>query len=326
MQALAEMVLEKRKIGIIRERERNPPKVYFPYTLWRVQEVKVAKIAIVTDSNSGITQQQAKEMGIHVLPMPFMINEETYFEDISLTQKEFYVRLANGDDVVTSQPSPESVMDLWDSLLERYDEIVHIPMSSGLSGSCQSAMMLAQDYDGRVQVVNNQRISVTQRQSALDALELAGKGMDAVQIKDFLEGDKFNSSIYIMLDTLYYLKKGGRITPAAAALGTLLKLKPVLQIQGDKLDAFAKARTTNQGKSIMINAIRNDMNNRFGGAQKDNIWLQVAYTHNEDAALTLKDELLEQFPGFDIHVDPLSLSIACHIGPGALAVACSKKI
>ena len=286
----------------------------------------MAKVAIVTDSNSGITQSQAEEMGIFVLPMPFMINEETYFEDISLTQKEFYMRLANGDDVVTSQPSPESVMNLWDGLLKEYDEIVHIPMSSGLSGSCQSALMLAQDYEDKVQVVNNQRISVTQRQSALDALELVKRGMDAKQIKEFLEADKFNSSIYIMLDTLYYLKKGGRITPAAAALGTLLKLKPVLQIQGEKLDAFAKARTTNQGKSIMINAIRNDMNNRFGGADKDNIWLQVAYTYNEEAAQVLKEELQQEFPGFDIHADPLSLSIACHIGPGSLAVACCKKI
>lgn len=283
-------------------------------------------IAIVTDSNSGITQEAGKKLGIHVLPMPFMINEETFYEDIDLTQEEFYDKLSSGADIGTSQPSPESVMNLWDTLLKEYDEIVHIPMSSGLSGSCQSAIMLAQDYDGKVQVVNNQRISVTQRQSALDALQLAGRGMDALQIKEFLEGDKFNSSIYIMLDTLYYLKKGGRITPAAAALGTLLRLKPVLQIQGDKLDAFAKARTTNQGKSIMINAIRNDMNNRFGGADKDNIWLQVAYTYNKEAALALKAELAEEFPGFDIHMDPLSLSIACHIGPGSLAVACTKKI
>ncbi|MDE7014687.1 MAG: DegV family protein [Kineothrix sp.] len=286
----------------------------------------MARIGIVTDSNSGITQKQAEELGIYVLPMPFMVNEETFFEDISLTQEEFYERLANGDDVVTSQPSPESVMNLWDKVLKEYDEIVHIPMSSGLSGSCQSAMMLAQDYEGKVQVVNNQRISVTQRQSVLDALKLAGQGKNATEIKDFLENDKFNSSIYIMLDTLYYLKKGGRITPAAAALGTLLKLKPVLQIQGDKLDAFAKARTTSQGKTIMINAIKNDMINRFGGVDKDSIWLQIAHTDNEAAATALRAELLELFPGFDIHTDPLSLSIACHIGPGSLAVACSKKI
>ncbi len=283
-------------------------------------------IAVVTDSNSGITQKQAEELGIYVLPMPFMIDNETYFEDITLTQEAFYERLASGADVITSQPSPDSVMKLWDELLGEYDEIVHIPMSSGLSSSCQSALMLAADYDGRVQVVNNQRISVTQRQSTLDALKLVEKGMNAAQIKQFLEDDKFNSSIYIMLDTLYYLKKGGRITPAAAALGTILRLKPVLTIQGDKLDAFAKARTVSQGKSMMINAIRNDMEKRFGGVNKDTIWLQIAYTYDLEAATQLKEEVAAQFPGFDIHMDPLSLSIACHIGPGSLAVACCKKI
>ena len=289
--------------------------------------MNMAKIAIVTDSNSGITQKQAKELGIHVLPMPFMINEKTYFEDINLTQEQFYALLTDGADISTSQPSPEAVMNLWNELLKEYDEIVHIPMSSGLSGSCQSAMMLAEEYDGKVQVVNNQRISVTQRQSALDAKLLAQKGMDAAQIKDFLEADKFNSSIYIMLDTLYYLKKGGRITPAAAAIGTMLKLKPVLTIQCDKLDAFAKARTSTQGKSIMINALKNDIETRFGGITEDkNIWLQIAYTYNKDAALAYKEEIAALFPGFDIHMDPLSLSVACHIGPGALAFACCKKI
>ncbi len=287
----------------------------------------MSKVAIITDSNSGITQSQGKELGIFVLPMPFFINEETFYEDINLTQEQFYEKLRGGADIHTSQPSPESVMQLWDEVLKDYDEIVHIPMSSGLSGSCQSAIMLAQDYEGKVQVVNNQRISVTQRQSALDARLLASKGMSALEIKDFLEGDKFNSSIYIMLDTLYYLKKGGRITPAAAALGTLLKLKPVLQIQGEKLDAFAKARTTNQGKSIMISAIRKDIENRFGGLSEDkHIWLQIAHTANEEAARAYREEILEQFPGYDIHIDPLSLSVACHIGPGALAFACCRKI
>lgn len=287
----------------------------------------MGSVAIVTDSNSGITQAKAKEYGIYVLPMPFMISDETYFEDIDLTQEQFYEKLTGGAQIGTSQPSPESVMGLWDNLLKEYDEIVHIPMSSGLSGSCQSAIMLAQDYEGRVQVVNNQRISVTQRQSCLDAKMLAAKGMNAREIKDFLEEDKFNSSIYIMLDTLYYLKKGGRITPAAAAIGTMLKLKPVLQIQGDKLDAFAKARTVNQGKTTMVNAIRNDIEKRFGGLTEDkHIWLQIAHTHNEAAAEAFKQEIAEQFPGYDIHVDPLSLSVACHIGPGALAFACCKKI
>lgn len=289
------------------------------------------KIAVVTDSNSGITQKQSKELqnegkALYVLPMPFMINEETFYEDITLTQEQFYEQLAKGADVITSQPTPDSVMKLWDELLQEYDEIVHIPMSSGLSGSCQSALMLAEDYDGKVQVVNNQRISVTQRQSAMDALTLIERGMDAAEIKQFLEEDKFNSSIYIMLDTLYYLKKGGRITPAAAALGTILKLKPVLQIQGEKLDAFAKARTVSQGKSIMMNAIRNDMEKRFGGVDKDRIWLQLAYTYDLEAAKQLKEEVSQAFPGFDIHMDPLSLSVACHIGPGALAIACCVKI
>lgn len=286
----------------------------------------MSRIAIVTDSNSGITQEQAKEMGISVLPMPFMIDEETYYEDITLSQPEFYEKLMAGAAVVTSQPTPESVMNLWDELLKENDEIVHIPMSSGLSGSCQSAVMLAEDYDGKVQVVNNQRISVTQRQSVLDALALREQGMSAAKIRDFLEKDKFNSSIYIMLDTLYYLKKGGRITPAAAALGTILKLKPVLQIQGEKLDAFAKARTVSQGKTIMINAIRNDMNNRFGGATPENICLAMAYTYDLKAAEQFREEVREAFPGFDIYMDPLSLSVSCHIGPGALAVTCCKKI
>ncbi|MDE5589845.1 MAG: DegV family protein [Acetatifactor sp.] len=287
----------------------------------------MSTIAIVTDSNSGITQAASKDLGISVLPMPFMINDQTFYEDIDLTQEQFYEKLASGADICTSQPSPESVMKLWDDLLEDYDEIVHIPMSSGLSGSCQSAMMLAEDYDGRVQVVNNQRISVTQRQSCLDAKLLASKGMNAKKIKEALEADRFNSSIYIMLDTLYYLKKGGRITPAAAAIGTMLKLKPVLQIQGEKLDAFSKARTVSQGKNTMINAVRNDMENRFGGApDPQKHWISMAYTYDREAGEAFREEVREAFPGFDIHMDPLSLSVACHIGPGALAVTCSKKL
>lgn len=290
-------------------------------------DTRMSKIAIVTDSNSGITQAEGARRGIHVLPMPFMIDEVTYYEDIDLTQEQFYEKLKSGANIATSQPSPDSVTSLWDKLLQEYDEIVHIPMSSGLSGSCQSAMAFAADYDGRVQVVNNQRISVTQRQSALDALQLAAAGKNAAQIKEFLENDKFNSSIYIMLDTLYYLKKGGRITPAAAAIGTMLRLKPVLTIQGEKLDAFAKARTTSQGKTMMINAIKKDINERFGGMTEDkHIWLQIAYTHDRAAAEQFRTEVETEFPGYDIHIDPLSLSVACHIGPGALALACCKKI
>ena len=285
------------------------------------------KVGIVTDSNSGITQAEGKTLGIHILPMPFMINEETFFEDISLTQEQFYERLTSGAEIRTSQPSPESVMDFWNELLKEYDELVHIPMSSGLSGSCQSAIMLSEEYDGKVQVVNNQRISVTQRQSCLDAKLLADKGLNAKAIREALDEDKFNSSIYIMLDTLYYLKKGGRITPAAAAIGTMLRLKPVLQIQGEKLDAFSKARTTGQGKNIMINAIKNDMIHRFGGEPDPHKqWLEIAYTQDKEAANQFLAEVQEAFPGFEIVVNPLSLSIACHIGPGSLALACCQKL
>ena len=284
------------------------------------------KVAIVTDSNSGITQAQAEEYGIYVLPMPFMIDGETFFEGINLTQEEFYQKLKTGASISTSQPTPESVLKLWDGLLESHDQIVHIPMSSGLSGSCQTALMLAEDYEGKVQVVNNQRISVTQRRSVADAKMLADRGMEAAEIRDFLEKDKFNSSIYIMLDTLTYLKRGGRITPAAAALGTFLRLKPVLTIQGEKLDAFAKARTTTAGRQIMINAARNDVTKRFGRPLENcGMWVDIAHTDNIEAARDFQREVLEIFPGAESHIDSLSLSVACHIGPGSLAVAVSMR-
>ena len=285
------------------------------------------RIAVVTDSNSGITQEQAKDCGIHVLPMPFFIDGETYFEDIDLTQEQFYEKLEGQAEISTSMPSVASVTDLWDSLLQEHDAIVHIPMSSGLSSSCETAMMQAQDYDGRVQVVNNQRISVTQKQAALDAAEMVKRQKGAAEIKEYLERTKFDSSIYIMVDTLYYLKKGGRITPAAAALGTLLKLKPVLQIQGEKLDAFAKARTVKQAKNIMIEAIKSDFTKRFGDPAGENMHMAVAYTKDVQAAQEFKAQLQEAFLGHEIDfVDPLSLSVACHIGPGALAVTCTKKL
>jgi DegV family protein with EDD domain len=258
--------------------------------------------------------------------MPFFSGETTYYEDIDLTQEDFYTMLTEDVDISTSMPLVGNVTDTWDRLLQEYDEVVHIPMSSGLSGSCETAIMLAQDYDGKVEVVNNQRISVTQRQSVLDAIELAKRGFSARQIKEILEREKFQSSIYIMVDTLYYLKKGGRITPAAAALGTLLKLKPVLQIQGEKLDAFAKARTVKQAKNIMIDAMRHDFDNRFHDPTGEHMYLEIAYTKDRGAADEFRSEVEKEFPGMEIEVDPLSLSVSCHIGPGALAVACSKKI
>lgn len=285
----------------------------------------MSKVAILTDTNSGITSEQAKEMGVNVIPMPFMINGEEYYEGISLTQNKFYELLASKDtDVSTSMPSMDSVMTEWDRLLENNDEVVYIPMSSALSSSYSTAKMLAEDYEA-VEVVNNQRISVTQRQSVLDAIELAKAGRSAKEIREYLENVKFESSVYIMLDTLKYLKKGGRITPAAAALGTILRIKPVLQIQGEKLDEFAKARTINQAKSLMIDAMKKDIETRFGG-NAENVNIFVAHTDNFEAAKAFKEEINDIFPNNDIYVDNLALSVSCHIGPGALAIACSKKI
>ncbi len=286
----------------------------------------MSKVIVVTDSNSGITPDEAKMLGVEVLPMPFYINEQMYYENIDLTQEQFYEKLAAGGDIKTSMPLVGDVTDKWDELLKENDEIVYIPMSSGLSSSCETAYMLSQDYDGKVQVVNNQRISVTMRQSVIDAKNLAEEGKNAAEIKQILEDAKFESSIYIMVDTLTYLKKGGRITPAAAALGTLLKLKPVLQIQGEKLDAFAKARTVKQAKSIMIDAMKSDFEKRFGNPDGSQINLEMAYTHDLAAAEAFKEEVQAAFPNNEIVMNPLSLSVSCHIGPGALAIACSKKI
>lgn len=284
------------------------------------------KIAIISDSNSGIAPKEAKELGIYILPMPFFINGETYYEGENLSQEEFYEKLKSGCEISTSMPSVASVTDLWDELLQEYDEIVHIPMSSGLSSSCETALMLADDYEGKVFVVNNQRISVTQRQSVLDAKALAEAGKTASEIRDILEREKMESSIYIMVDTLTYLKKGGRITPAAAALGTLLRLKPVLQIQGERLDAFAKARTVKQAKTIMTDAMKNDFVHRFSDPEGKHMHLEMAYTYDLAAAEAFRAEVQELFPGCEIVMNPLSLSVSCHIGPGALAIACSRRI
>lgn len=283
----------------------------------------MSRVAIVTDSNSGITQKQGEELGIRVLPMPFYINEELFFEDITLTQEEFYKRLAEDADISTSQPSPGDVTDLWDEILKTYDEIVHIPMSSGLSSSCETAMMLAADYDGKVFVVDNQRISITQRRSVLDAAALAKKGMSGQEIMDILMREKLEASIYITLDTLKYLKKGGRITPAAAAIGTVLNLKPVLQIQGEKLDAFSKTRGLKSAKKTMLDAMEKDLTQRFAGKE---MHLDLAYTCSMEDAVQWKKEVEARFPGYEIHMEPLSLSVSCHIGFGAVAIGCCHKV
>ena len=281
----------------------------------------MSKIAIVTDSNSGITQEEGRRLGVSVIPMPFFINEKMYLEGITLSQDEFYQWLKSDASISTSQPSPGETMGLWDNLLKEYDEIVQIPMSSGLSATCATAMGLAQEYEGRVHVVDNQRISVTQRQSVEDAIALRDAGKSGAEIKKILEEEKFNSSIYITLETLKYLKKGGRLTPAAAAVGTVLNLKPVLRIKGEKLDAFSKARTMIQAKNTMTKAIRDDIANRFG----EKINLDVIHSHNLAAAEEFRKETLANFPNIGkINIFPLSLSVSCHIGPGSLALTCSK--
>ena len=283
------------------------------------------RVAVMTDSNSGITQDMAKDMGINVVPMPFTIDGTTYYEDVNLTREEFFQMMADGKDIQTSQPSPGDLMSLWDKSLEKYDQIVYIPMSSGLSSSCQNARMIANDYNGKVVVVNNQRISVTQKRSVQDAIELAKNGYDAVRIRDILVRDKFEASIYIMLDTLKYLKKGGRITPAAAAVGTLMRIKPVLQIKGERLDAFSKARTLAQGNSTMINAIHHDIDNLFGGIDAGNVYMYAVHAQVPEPFAVFKKEVADAFPKYNVEEDRLSLSICCHIGPGALAMGCVKK-
>lgn len=283
----------------------------------------MGKVAIATDSNSGITQAKAKALGISVIPMPFYIDEELYFEDITLTQEQFYEKLQSDCAITTSQPAPGDVTDLWDKLLGEYDEVVYIPMSSGLSNSCETAVMLAEDYEGKVFVVDNQRISVTQKRSVLDAIELARSGKSGAEIKRVLEEMKLESSIYITVDTLKYLKQGGRVTPAAAAIGTILNIKPVLQIQGDKLDSFAKARGFKQAKKIMLDAAEKDIKERF---RDQKVHIQAAYTCPEAEALAWKQEIEDRFPGYEIDMDKLSLSVACHIGPGSIAVTCTKAL
>lgn len=288
----------------------------------------MANVRIVTDSNSGITQAEAEKLGISVLSMPFLIDGEQHFEDIDLTQPQFYEHLKGEASVSTSQPSPEAVKELWEELLKTYDEIVHIPMSSGLSESCHTAMSIANEFGGRVAVVDNQRISITQKQSVEDAMTLAKQGKSAAEIAEILTRTKFDSSIYISLDTLKYLKKGGRLTPAAALIGTILKIKPVLQIQGEKLDAFKKVHSLKQAKAVMIDAIRHDFSTRFADLVKQGeMMLAVAHTANYEEADIFAEELKAAFPSIPLkYVDPLSLSVSCHIGPGALAVACARII
>ncbi len=288
------------------------------------------KIAVVTDSNSGITQEKAREYkNLRVIPMPFMINDEEFFEDINLTQEEFYKKLLDENaEISTSQPAIGAICELWEQLLKDYDEIIHIPMSSGLSMSCETATNFAKNYNGKVHVINNHRISVSQKQSVYDALKLAAEGKSGDEIEKALMDSSMDSSIYIMVSTLKYLKKGGRVTPAAAAIGTLLKIKPVLQIQGEKLDQYAKVMNEKTAKVKMIDAVKHDFETRFKEfCDKGEMVLAVAYTNCLDKANEFVEEIKSNFPGVEVvSVDPLSLSVSCHIGSGALAIACMRRL
>jgi len=285
------------------------------------------KIAILTDSNSGITREEADNLNIYVLPMPFYIDDEVFFEDIDLTQEEFYKRLEDNCKITTSMPVVGDLLDKWDKLLEDYDQIVYIPMSSSLSSSCQTAHMLSLDdeYEDKVFVVDNQRISVTMRESVLDAKYLAEKGYNGEDIKNILEDHKRDSSIYISLVTLEYLSRGGRLTKGVAALGNILRIKPVLQIQGGKLDTFARGRTLEQCKQTMISAIKEDIKNRFDD-DPSIVEIAIAHTDNEEEAIKFREEVLEIWPDREIVINPLSLSVACHIGPGSLAITVGRRI
>lgn len=284
----------------------------------------MAGTAIMTDSNCGIMPAEGPEYGIHVLPMPIIINGKTYFEGVDITPEDFYSRQISGASITTSQPSPGDVTAMWDSLLQSFDEIVFIPMSSGLSNTCQTALLLAEDepYRGRVFVVDNHRISVTQAMSVLDAKALAAEGKNGAQIKEILEREALDASIYIAVDTLEYLKKGGRITAAAAAIGTVLKLKPVLTIQGDKLDSFAKARGMKSAFKIMLEALNNDINSRLSHLRDQGLLkVGLANTAMEPDKLdAFKEELARNFPDMELVYFPLTMSIGTHVGPGGLGI------
>ena len=279
------------------------------------------KIAIATDTNSGITAMEGEKLGVFVLAMPVNLEETIHYEGLDITSEQLYDAMRQHREVSTSQPSPGQLMELWDGILAKgYDEIVYIPMSSGLSGSCQSAALFAQDYDGRVQVVDNHRISVTQKESVISALRLVEQGYDAGQIRDFLEKHAYDASIYITVDSMEYLKKGGRVTPAAATLATVLNLKPVLTIQGDKLDAFAKVRGMKLAESKMIEAIHQDRAERFKDVPESRLLIETAGTlENEELAESWRQQVQAEFPFAKVSYANLPCSIACHVGMNSVA-------
>ena len=282
---------------------------------------RTMKIAIATDTNSGITASEGEKLGVFVLAMPVNLEETIHYEGLDITSEQLYDAMRQHREVSTSQPSPGQLMELWDGILAKgYDEIVYIPMSSGLSGSCQSAALFARDYDGKVQVVDNHRISVTQRESVISALRLAEQGYDAGQIREFLEKHAYDASIYITVDSMEYLKKGGRVTPAAATLATVLNLKPVLTIQGDKLDAFAKVRGMKLAESKMIDALHQDRAERFKDVPESRLLIETAGTlENEALAESWRQQVQAEFPFAKVSYANLPCSIACHVGMNSVA-------
>ena len=286
------------------------------------------KIGILTDTYSSITQAEAEKLGIHLLHMPFYINEETFYEGLDITTEEFVKKLESGATVTTSQPSPLNVTEFWDKALEEYDELVYIPLSSGLSGSCETAIMLSQDerYEGKVFVVNNGRVSTPLHCTILDALELVKERYSAKQIQEMLENARDDMTIYIAVETLEYLKRGGRITPAAAALGNVLNLKPVLKLATGKLDSFKKCRGFNKAKKAMIEAMKNDLETRFKDAyESGNLYLMAATSASPEVTAAWVEEIREAFPGMEVLCDQLPLGVFCHTGTGALGIGCSVK-
>lgn len=283
----------------------------------------MSKIAVITDTNSGITKEEAEKLGVYLVPMPFVVDGKEYFEGVDCTYEQFFEMLESGADVSTSQPSPDSILSYWEKLLEEYDSVIHIPMSSALSGSCSTAKALSAEFEGRVVVVDNKRISVSQRQSVLDALTLIEKGLSAEEICARLEETSFNASIYLAVNTLELLKKSGRVTKAGAAIAAILGLKPVLQIQGEKLDAFSKARGMDNAQKVMLEALKKDMQERFNGKKYT---VAAAYSGDYNDALKWLEMLRDYMGDQTIEMYKLPVSISCHVGAGVKAAAVLEVI
>ena len=285
------------------------------------------KICIIVDDNAGYTPEEAKQFGIKVVSMPVIIDGETYFEYKTISHENYYKKMAANADISTSQPAIGEILEMWDETLKEYDQIIHMPMSSGLSASCETAKGLAKDYEGKVFVVDNHRISVTLKSAVNDAKKLIEQGHDGEYIKNYLENTAYESTIYIMVNTLKYLRKGGRVTPAGAVLGEALHIKPVLTILGGKLDAFAKCMGVKKAKRVMIEAIKKDIAEKFPNVPLDQLDFGFAYTEDLDGIKQFIEESKAAI-GFKeaSNCDPLSLSVATHIGPGALAITVTKVI